>query len=70
LQAPSKVIVPFSAKLQIIQNGLDPSIQIIYDDRYFSQNLNQLIPKKKGSTKIALESEFGEIQKQISVIIK
>jgi hypothetical protein len=70
LQAPSKVIVPLTAKLQIIQNGLDPSIQIIYDDQFFSQNLNELIPKKKGTTKIAFESEFGEIQKQISVVIK
>ncbi|HAW08310.1 MAG TPA: hypothetical protein DCW42_03940 [Bacteroidetes bacterium] len=70
LIAPAKISVPISAKLILIQEGDGIDIQLNYDDQYFSQNLNQLIPKKKGSTTIMLESELGEIQKRISVIIR
>jgi hypothetical protein len=70
VQAPSRINVPLSSKLQLIQNGIGQSLQIVFDNQFFSQNYNQLIPKKKGTTNIMLESEFGEIEKQITVVIK
>lgn len=70
IDAPSKVVVQSGARLQLIQNGDASSIEIVYDDQFFTQNYNQLIPKRKGTTTINFSSEFGEIEKQISVIIK
>lgn len=69
IQAPSRINVSSSGKLQLVQNGYGQSISVAYDDQFFEHIYNQLIPKKKGTTTIMLESEFGEIEKQITVVI-
>lgn len=69
IKSPKFLILSQNAILHISLKGFKEDIKINFDDNFWTRNFNQLIPKKKGLTKIWITDSFKQILKQIKIII-